>query len=48
MELLNARGLIMLLQAEQDWRVGGGGVNGEQDSELTTVDTPRDEVKCLV
>ena len=38
----------MLLQAEQDWRVGGGGVNGEQDSELTTVDTPRDEVKCLV
>ena len=46
LELLNAGGQIMLLQAEQDWRVGARRLMG-QDSELTTVDTLRDEVRCL-
>ena len=29
-ELLNAAGHIMLLQAEQDWRVGAGGLTGSR------------------
>ena len=30
LELLNAAGHIMLLQAEQDWRVGAGGLTGSR------------------
>lgn len=38
----------MLFQAEQVWRVGAREADGEQDSELTSEDTSRGEVKCLV
>ena len=32
LELLNAAGHIMLLQAEQDWRVGARGLMGSRTS----------------
>ena len=48
LKLLNYRGHVMLFQAEQVWTVGAREADGEQGSELTTGDAPRDGVKCLV
>lgn len=44
-ELLNYRGTRADLPTEQEWKAGGREADGERDSELTTGDALRDEVK---